>query len=85
MRVKDVPVECKRKVLSFYTHYYQEKSVFDEAEIIEKLPEYLQTNLIHIIYGSLIENVPIFKVRFFPLFSCDFQEKMQKLPPFSCI
>lgn len=61
LRVKEVPVACKRKVLSYYSHYYQEKSVFDEAEIIERLPEYLQTNLIHIIYGSLIEGVPMFK------------------------
>ena len=60
LRVKEVPLECKRKVLSFYTHYYQEKTVFDEGDIIDKLPEYLQTNIIHCIYGTMVQEVPIF-------------------------
>jgi hyperpolarization activated cyclic nucleotide-gated potassium channel 2 len=61
LRAKEIPRTERRQILAYYDHYWSEKTVFNEADILSNLPQNVQRDLIVRMYGDVVTNVPLFK------------------------
>ena len=51
----------RKRVRSFYDSLYQNKTVFDEEEVLCNLPPIMATELVNFMYQKEIKLVPIFQ------------------------
>lgn len=61
MRIKQVPLNLRRRVRVFYENLYKQTSVFDEAEFLSKMSPQLKTETVQFIYRDIIGKVPILR------------------------
>lgn len=61
LRTKKFPYEVRKRVRTFYAHLYENKTVFDEKEILSQLPTGMATELVYLMYKSLIDATPFFE------------------------
>jgi hypothetical protein len=60
LRAKRFPYEVRKRVRTFYSHLYENKTVFDENEILSQLPTGMATELVYLMYKGVIESTPFF-------------------------
>ena len=61
LRTKRFPYEVRKRVRTFYAHLYENKTVFDEKEILSQLPAGMATELVYLMYKSVIDATPFFE------------------------
>eukprot|EP01047_Picozoa_sp_COSAG01_P038210 COSAG01_NODE_3087_length_6609_cov_2.598925_4_plen_214_part_00 len=59
--MKKVPFTTRRKIRLYYQHFFKNKSVFNETEILRNLPPNMSSELIYCMYKNIIENCPLFR------------------------
>ena len=55
-----LPWVTRQRLRAFFEHMYEERTVFDEKEIIDALPERMRLELVKGMYEQLIKMVPLF-------------------------
>jgi len=53
-------VNQRRKIMAFYLNYFNSKTVFEEEEILDRLPDAMRMDLMKQMNKELISPVPFF-------------------------
>jgi cyclic nucleotide gated channel len=61
MEAKKIPKYLRVKIRKFMETLYEEKSGFDEKEVLAQLPPAMAQDLLHHMYKKLLVDVPMFK------------------------
>jgi hypothetical protein len=61
LRMKEVPTNTRRRIMAFLDNLYVQNTAFNEEEILDQLPEHMQTELVHHMYNKITANVPFFE------------------------
>lgn len=61
MRFRQFPREMQLSVVRYFEHYWQRKSVFDEAEILNCMSSSLRCRVLLYLYKDLLAQVPLFR------------------------
>ena len=60
LRMREVPLKFRRKVMAFYVNLFRSKTIFKEEDLLDKLPDRMRMDLMKVMYDKIIGPVPFF-------------------------
>lgn len=61
MQDRKLPKELQNRIIDYYSHYYAQKSIFNEKDILKGLSMSLRNAIIHDTNRTLINDLEVFK------------------------